>query len=156
MAIDYRPAEIIKKSLSKSKIKKLVGKDFSLNKLALKTINTQGIIPKKQLSQVTLKVLKSYKKRFENGESKEEIGIDLLAERLQNTAMKETTDVVTDAYYGEFYEWLPSDSETPDPEHQLKYGEIFQIGKGEMPQDRYGCKCGMRILTDDETLDLDL
>ncbi len=36
-------------------------------------------------------------------------------------------------------------SVTPDAEHKKKYGKRYQLGKGEKPGDRYGCKCGMDI-----------
>ena len=40
------------------------------------------------------------------------------------------------------------------PEHQLLYGKIFKVGEGDkngnMPCERYGCKCGIEWLTSDE------
>lgn len=156
MTIEYYPKDIIKKSLSSKNIKKLISGDFKLNKTVLNTLSSQGVLPKRELQTAALKVLKAYKKRLAEGETVSEIGTDLLVERIHNIAMQETTSIIKEAYRGEFYEWLPSESETPDPEHQLKYGKIYQIGKGEMPQDRFGCKCGMRILTEDEELDFEL
>lgn len=61
---------------------------------------------------------------------------------------------IKDRYEGEFYIWLPSDAEEPDPEHQLNYGKKFQVGEGEMPGDRFGCRCGMEILVPETKLDL--
>ena len=68
--------------------------------------------------------------------------------------MYQVSQEIKDKYKGDKYEWLPSDAEDPDPEHQLNYGKIFTIGEGEMPNERYGCRCGMRILTEDESLKL--
>jgi hypothetical protein len=70
----------------------------------------------------------------------------LLVNRVQNNIVFQIKEEIADAYAGEFYEWLPSDAETPDPIHQLNYGSTFQIGVDEMPGDRYGCRCGMNIL----------
>ena len=59
-----------------------------------------------------------------------------------------------DAALYEFYRWLPSDAKNPDPEHQLLYGKIFRVGEGDkegnMPGERYGCRCGIEWLTDEE------
>ena len=59
-----------------------------------------------------------------------------------------------DAALYEFYRWMPSDAKNPDPEHQLLYGKIFRVGEGDkegnMPGERYGCRCGIEWL-DSET-----
>lgn len=155
MTIEYQPKEIIEKSLSSKKIKKLITSDLKLNKAVLATLSSHSVLPKKELEIAALNILKKYRKRFKAGETLKVIGTSQLVNVIQNMAMQETTSLVKEAYMGEFYEWLPSEAENPDPEHQLKYGKKFQIGKGEMPQDRYGCKCGMRILTKEEELDFE-
>ncbi len=78
----------------------------------------------------------------------------LLVNRVQNSMVKQIAVSIKEEYLGEFYIWLPSDAMEPDPEHQLKYGKRFQIGKGEMPGDRDGCKCGMDILVKEKELEL--
>lgn len=78
-----------------------------------------------------------------------------LIQRVQNEIIFQVKERIKEKYDGEKYEWLPSDADEPDPEHQLLYGTIRTVGVGEMPGDRYGCKCGMRILTDEEKLNLD-
>lgn len=75
-------------------------------------------------------------------------------QRIQNNAVFEIAQSIKENYSGESYEWLPSDADEPDPEHQLNYGKIFQVGVGEMPGDRYGCKCGMNILVKETKLTL--
>ena len=45
--------------------------------------------------------------------------------------------------------WLPSKSTNPDRNHTVNYGKTFDITKGingELPGERYGCKCGLRII----------
>lgn len=59
-----------------------------------------------------------------------------LIQRVQNEVVFQVKEEIKDRYSGEFYVWLPSDADEPDPEHQLLYGEKFQVGVGEMPGDR--------------------
>ena len=53
---------------------------------------------------------------------------------------------------GKRYRWLPSGALNPDPEHQLLYGQIFNVGEGDkdgnMPGERYGCQCGIEWIDD--------
>ena len=54
----------------------------------------------------------------------------LLIQRVQNELVFQISNEIKGKYNGEFYEWLPSDASEPDPEHQLNYGKVFQIGSG--------------------------
>lgn len=163
MAIRYEPKKILRR-FKKAQVKRISGKDFRLNKAALNVVSKSWDLPKGKLEEVALKVIKGYKKKYiENiseGLSKSEAvkesvnGGKLLLQRVQNAAVYEMAREIETKYAGEFYEWLPSDAEEPDPEHQLNYGKVFQIGVGEMPGDRYGCKCGMNILVNDTKLNL--
>ena len=78
-----------------------------------------------------------------------------LIQRIQNELVFQIKEGIKEKYEGERYEWLPTDADEPDPEHQLNYGKIFVVGEGEMPGDRIGCKCGMRILVKETELKLD-
>jgi hypothetical protein len=116
-----------------------------------------GFINKKKVTSAALKAFKNYKKRIKADEDIEVVLLmdpKLLIQRVENAVVYQITEEIKDRYRGEFYEWLPSDAEEPDPEHQLNYGKIFQIGSGEQPGERYGCRCGMRILVKEEKLDL--
>lgn len=98
-----------------------------------------------------------YQERFAEGEvTKAELKDDpaLLIQRVQNQLVSQISEGIRENYAGEFYEWTPSDALEPDPEHQLLYGTTRQIGDGEQPGDRYGCKCGMNILVPGEKLEL--
>lgn len=162
MAIIYDPESLLKEIAPESKIKKMLKSGLSLKKAALSLISDVDFIDKAALLEVALKVVASYKKRIESLETKEKSKIKkeiknnprLLIQRVQNEILTQVTSEIKNKYSGEFYEWLPSKAAEPDPEHQLKYGEIYQVGVGEMPQDRWGCQCGMRILTDEEKLNL--
>lgn len=164
MAILYLPKNVIKRMMKKKQMEKLVSRDLTLNRAAVQLLERTGVLTKSTLETVALKVIKGYKKRYKdelkNGVSKSEALKDALSgkkqliQRVQNAAVSEIAGEIKEQYRGEFYEWLPSDAEEPDPEHQLNYGKVFQIGVGEMPGDRYGCKCGMNILVDKTRLTL--
>lgn len=121
-------------------------------------------ISKKTIEKVALKTVKQYKKRFKNEKesglsasaAKEAALADkkLMVNRVQSAIVLEVSQEIKKEYLGEFYIWLPSNAQEPDPEHQLNYGSTFQVGKGEMPGERYGCLCGMDILVKGTKLDI--
>ncbi len=155
MSIRYHPKDILKKAMRKKDLKNLVTNNLSLNKEALRIVSKSGVISKKEIETVALKVIKGYKKRYKEEIKNGAIAKDALKyaveggkqliSRVQNAAVYEMAQLIQVQYAGEFYKWLPSDADEPDPEHQLKYGEIFQIGVGE---------CGMEILVKETTLNL--
>lgn len=162
MAIEYDPSKILKKVASKGRIEKLVSRNLTLNRAAVTTLEDIGVLPKKDIQDVALKVIRNYRDRVaaevDDGTSEAEAIRNLdksqLVQRVQNAALQEISATIKEGYAGEFYEWLPSDAAVPDPEHQLNYGRKFQIGVGEMPGERFGCRCGMRILVPETKLGL--
>lgn len=158
MSIFYDPKELLNKIAPQKKIKKLLKSNVSLKKTALAFVDSFSFIDKKAVSRVALKTIKSYEDRLAADDvAKSEILKDpkLLIQRVQNELVFQISNEIKGKYNGEFYEWLPSDASEPDPEHQLNYGKVFQIGSGEMPGDRIGCRCGMNILVDQTELKLD-
>jgi hypothetical protein len=157
MSIKYFPERLLKKIAPAKKIENLLSGKVTLKKSALSFVDDIDFLDKKRVSEVALKTVKGYKKRIkEDRDQKSEILDDpiQLIQRVQNEVLAQVAVAITEKYEGEFYIWLPSDAEEPDPEHQLKYGKKYQIGVGEMPQDRYGCKCGMEILVKEKELNL--
>lgn len=155
--IKYDPSKILKKIASGKKIEDMVTESLSLNRSALKITSEFDFLDSKAINRVALKTIKGYKRRVkEDPELKSELLDDpaQLIQRVQNEVVFQVSSEIKDQYSGEFYIWLPSDAEEPDPEHQLNYGKKFQIGDGEMPGERYGCRCGMDILVKENTLDL--
>lgn len=162
--IRYLPTKILKKIAPEKLVKKLVKGNLTLNRTALTMVTKADFLTKKTMENVALKVLKTYKEKYRaeraDGVSKtlaiEETVNDkkLMVNRVQNSVIFEVHNEIKDQFLGEFYEWLPSDAEIPDPLHQLNYGETFQVGVGEMPGDRYGCRCGMNILVSENKLEL--
>lgn len=167
MAIFYDPKKMLNKIAPDSKIKKLMSRRLDAKKAAFSFIDDIPFLNKKAVVDVTLKTLKSYRQRRDReiaSGSKadgQELESDLydspmqLIQRVQNEVVFQVSQEIKSQYQGERYEWLPSDADEPDPEHQLNYGKIFVVGEGEMPGERYGCKCGMRILVNETELKLD-
>lgn len=167
MSIVYDPKKILKKLAPDKKIDRMLTKRVTLKRAALSFLNDADFIDKKKVSEIALKTIRGYQEReakaqAESGERsagkevRDEILDDpkQLIQRVQNEVIYQVKEEIKYQYKGEFYEWLPSDASEPDPEHQLNYGKIFKVGEGEMPGDRYGCRCGMRILVDEEELKL--
>jgi hypothetical protein len=158
--ITYEPSKIVKRFASDKKVAKLITQKASINKIALQFIAGLDFVSTPQLKRLVLKTIKEYKKRFEEkdltkAEQKKELkNPKQLVHRVQNLVVTEVSKEIRSQYKGRWYEWLPSDASEPDPQHQLKYGKRYRVGVGEMPGDRYGCRCGMRIITDDSRLDL--
>lgn len=158
MTIKYDPTSELRKIAPESKIKKLVSKgSVSLKKSALSFVDAIDFLDKRAVSKVALKTIKGYKKRLKDeAVDKTELLKDprQLIQRVQNEVVFQIAESIKETYTGEKYEWLPSDADEPDPEHQLNYGKVFTVGEGEMPGDRYGCRCGMNILVKESKLNL--
>lgn len=157
MAIIYDPANLVKKIASDRKIKSLLKSNLSLKKAALNFVDKFDVINKTDVGRVALKTIKGYKQRVKEDPSLiDEISANpaQLIQRVQNEVIFQIATDIKSKYEGEQYTWLPSDADEPDPEHQLNYGKVFTIGDGEMPGDRYGCRCGMEILVKESALEL--
>ncbi len=157
MSIKYFPEKLLKKIAPQSKIEKLVSSRATLKKTALSFVDDIDFLDKKKINDVALKVIKSYKQRIKEDPTIKSDLLDdpaQLVQRVQNEVVFQVSQGIRENYGGEFYTWLPSEAEEPDPEHQLNYGKEFQIGQGEQPGDRYGCLCGMEILVKENSLNL--
>lgn len=155
--IRYEPSKLLGRIAPERKIEKLLKSNLTLKRAALGFAEKVDFLDEDAVARVALKTIKGYRKRVkEDPELKSEILDDpaQLIQRVQNEVVFQVANEIRDQYAGEFYTWLPSDAEEPDPEHQLNYGMEFQIGDGEMPGDRFGCRCGMQILVDSTRLQL--
>lgn len=162
--IKYEPKEFLKKIAPKAKIEKLVTGKLTVNRAVLSLVTEADFLSKQSVETTALKTIRQYKERYykerEDGATPAQAREDalndkkLLVNRVQNTIVNQVAGEIKDQYRGEFYRWLPSDASEPDPVHQLNYGKKFQIGKGEMPGDRFGCRCGMEILVKETKLEL--
>ena len=148
---------MLNKIAPKKEIKKLITSKASLKKTSLSFVNKVDFLSKKSIEKVALKTIKGYKERIKKDSSeKKEITKDpiQLIQRVQNEVVLEITELIRLKYRGKFYIWLPTDATEPRPLHQLNYGKKFQIGDDEMPGDLPGCRCGMKILVPEKTLEL--
>lgn len=156
--IIYDPEALLRRIAPSRKIEKLLTDSVSLKKSALSFVSGVDFLSKKAISRVAAKTIKGYRARIKlDPKAEKEILSDpkQLIQRVQNEVILQIGSEIKDTYYGEKYEWLPSDAEEPDPEHQLNYGKVFVIGQGEMPGERIGCRCGMNILVKGSTLDIE-
>lgn len=168
MAIVYDPRKMLKKLAPEKKIKRTLKGDVSLKRSALSFVDGVDFIDKKAVTKVALNTVRGYQERIAKAQvdagfdkaAGDELAKKILSDpkqliqRIQNSLIFQIKEGIKEKYAGEKYEWLPSDAEEPDPEHQLNYGKIFVVGDGEMPGDRDGCKCGMRILVNETELKL--
>jgi hypothetical protein len=162
--IVFKPIDFLKKIAPPSLVKRLVTNRLTVNQAVLTMLARSGVMTKKSLEALALKIIKQYREKFRSlvaeGEAKSRALQDALAERklivqrVQGAIVEEIADDIKKVYRGERYVWLPSTADEPDPLHQLFYGKKRRIGVGEMPGDRFGCKCGMKILVDDDELEL--
>lgn len=165
MAITFLPTNVLKRVASKKTVERLVTQKLTLNRAAVATLSRTSGLSKAALERIALRVIKSYRKTYGDerragasiAQAIEDALNDkrLMLQRVQNAVVYEITEDIKRQYRGEHYEWLPSDADEPDPLHQLNYGKIFQLGVGEAPGDRYGCRCGMRILVNESQLKLE-
>jgi hypothetical protein len=148
VAYRYEPSKLIKKLKIREKAGKLENKSGSINKAAFKSLTEFGVLPKKVLENVALKVIKQQKKSGGDHDEK------LMQARVQSAALYEQSKVIKKAYRGEYYRWLKSTAKEPRQEHIKNYGKIFQLGVGDDdgndPGDLFGCQCGMELLVDDD------
>lgn len=157
MAITYFPDDYLKRIVSRKQIEQMINRKTgaSLKKAALNFADGFDFLDKGQIAETALKVMGDYEKRIDAEKiSRKQILANpkQLIQRVQNSIVWQISNTIESQYSGQAYEWLPSGAEDPDPLHQLNYGQIFIIGVGDMPGKRYGCQCGMRILTDKERL----
>jgi hypothetical protein len=155
--IKYDPSRLLSRIAPQGKIKKLISRKLTVKKAALSFLDDLDFVNKAEITRLILKVIKNYEDRIDDEPGLKDKLLKnpaLLIQRVQSAIVTQVTEEIRDKYRGEYYVWLPSDADEPDPEHQLKYGKKYQVGVGEMPGDRFGCRCGMEILVDEKQLKL--
>ena len=172
MAIVYDPSKMLKKIAPEAKIKRMVSGNLSLKRTAMSFVNGIDFLDKKAIAKVASKTVRGYQERAakasidagyerSSGDKVESEILDdpkQLIQRVQNEVVFQVSQQIKEQYKGERYEWLPSDAEEPDPEHQLNYGKIFVLGENDYEGREFGtdgCKCGMRILVNETQLKLE-
>lgn len=155
----WLPREYVKKALPKGFFsRKLLTNKLNVKRVYLRALLTATTLSKREIKNTIYKVIDFYREKIETLKDegvkayKSEALNDekLLKQRVENLVIWNEAQEQKRDHAGEFYVWLPSSSKEPDPQHQLKYGKVYQVGVGEFPNERYGCKCGARFLTDEE------
>jgi len=138
----------------------LTKKGLSLKKKAMQALILATPAGEKDIQSTVLKVAATYRNKvdelLDEGLPKARAnlfaknGEKLLRQRIESLVVYSEIQRLKEENEGEKYRWLPSGADEPDPEHQLLYGKIFDVGEGDndgnMPGERYGCQCGMEIL----------
>lgn len=160
----FYPDEFLRKALGKGFFKKrILNTNLDLKKAQIAAILKSDIVSvsKKDLTKTINGVIDEYdtklgKQKVGAKDLKRQIYEDqaLLRNRIAGLVVYNEVIKIKEEHQGQYYRWLPSDAENPDPLHSLLYGKVFKIGEGDdegnMPGERYGCKCGMEILTKKE------
>ena len=163
----FNPTQFLKLVLGAGFFKnRILTNELDFKKSVMSAILKATTLKKREVNATIYKVVDKYKKKMNN--LKEE-GIRayksealnnevLLKDRIENLVLWNEVQELKEEHEGEYYRWLPSSAEEPDPEHQLLYGKIFKVGEGDkdgnMPAERYGCKCGIEFLTASEAKNL--
>lgn len=159
----FYPSRFIKKVLPKSFFKgNILNGKLDIKKKTMQALILANSGSKSKLKQSIYKTIEQYKskadalkekgvKAFKANALNDEV---LLKNRIEHLVVFNEVKNIAKDNKGKQYEWLPSDANEPDPEHQLLYGQIFEVGEGDsegnMPGERYGCHCGMRFLDNNE------
>jgi hypothetical protein len=162
----FYPDKFKKKVLPKSFFDEelLTKKNLTLKQKAMQALILATDLDEKDLSKTILNVTKIYQNRIddlsEEGIPKTKASIiakdgeKLLRQRVESLVVFSQVQKIKGENEGQYYRWLPSGAINPDPQHQLLYGQTFLVGEGDdegnMPGERYGCQCGMEILTVNE------
>lgn len=155
----FYPDRFLKSILPRSFYKaELTSRGFSLKREAKRYLQKAVVIGGAELEETIENTLDQYAEKALDlradrvkGFFKHAVNEDaLLRNRIEGTLIFAQVENLKKEHKGEMYEWLPSDAEEPDPEHQLLYGKVFKVGEGDsngnMPGERFGCRCGIKFL----------
>ncbi len=149
--------EVLPKGFFKSASKYLTRGAKGIKKILLRALITATTLSGKEIKESLGKVVDFYQKKIDKLKDehvKKPVTTalnneKLLKSRVENLVTWNEAMRLKEERKGQHYIWLPSSSETPRPEHQLRYGEIFTVGDGIFPGEEYGCKCGALFIDDD-------
>lgn len=163
------PKTILKKALPDGFFNRelLTKKNLTLKQNAMQALILGTQAGERQITASVAKVAEIYRNKIdaleEGGLPRAKAGFlakdgeKLLQQRIEGIVIYDAVQQIKSDNEGEKYRWLPSSSENPDPQHQLLYGQIFNVGEGDdegnMPMERYGCQCGIEILSAKDAVD---
>ncbi len=163
------PNTILKKALPDGFFDEdlLTKKNLSLKQKAMQALILGTQASKRDINHLVLGVATIYQNKIDDltdgGVPKAKASVmakdgeKLLQQRITSLVLYSEVQSIKKDNEGEKYRWLPSSSENPDPEHQLLYGKVFDVGEGDsegnMPMERWGCNCGMETLSSKKSSD---
>lgn len=166
MGDKFYPDRFLKQVMPKSFYTQgLVSKNFTLQKGAISAINRARLATGRAIDKTVYDVLLQYKAKYKDLIAAEDFGKaqafeaavggeNLLRQRIEQAVIFDKIQDLKAEHKGEYYRWMPSSAENPDPQHGLLYGKIFRVGEGDkegnMPGERYGCQCGIEWLNSGE------
>lgn len=165
MGEKFYPDRFLKQVMPKSFYTQgLVSKNFTLQKGAISAINRARLATGRPIDKTVYDVLLQYKAKYKDLIAAEDFGKaqafeaalngeNLLRQRIEQAVIFDKIQDLKAQHKGEYYRWMPSSAENPDPQHGLLYGKIFRVGEGDkdgnMPGERYGCQCGIEWIDSD-------
>jgi hypothetical protein len=165
MTVIFNPTALLDRVAPEERIVGILNADLSVKKRAIRTLARADFLSSKNLYSAFKNVSKFYKKKvkslMKDGELKSDAIEDtvndgrLLVSRVHNEIVQQASAEIKDRYGGDKFRWLPSDANEPDPQHQAKYGKVYRIGEDEIPGERFGCRCGMEILTKENSTEFE-
>lgn len=163
----FNPVQYLKTLFGEGFFKgRLLNSDLELKQLALQSILKATNLSKREVEATVYKVVDNYEEKMKKLKKEKVRAFKakalnnevLLKDRIENLVLWNEVQHLKEEHQGQYYRWLPSSSKIPDPEHQLLYGKIFKVGEGDkegnMPSERYGCKCGIQFLTAKEAKEM--
>lgn len=162
MVNEFLPEEFLRQVLPKSFFTKgIVTSKMKANQIVLRSLYRLNFVNNKDIFMSVFSALDIYLKKYKAIIEEEKItkplavkealsSQALIKNRVENLILWSKAQEIREDRKGDYYIWLPSRSKEPRPEHQLRYGKVYQVGKGILPMEEYGCKCGLRFLTQKE------
>lgn len=161
MSLMFDPKEYLKKVLPKDfERKKILNNKIDVKREVLSSLTQAKAVNGREIKSSIYNTVEHYKHKYDElraqglsvkGAVQEATGDEaLLRQRIYSTLIYDEVQELKQQYAGWDYKWLPSEAENPDPEHQLLYGKIFKVGRGDkngfMPGERWGCRCGIEFI----------
>src|SRR5688572_8717274 len=110
MAIRFQPSKLLRKVAPKKTVAKLVSQKLTLNRTAVTMLSKSGVLKKKKLEEIAIKVIRGYRKAYGDerkaGASVVEATAEALngkkqmVQRVQNAVVHEIAEDVKREYRG--------------------------------------------------------
>lgn len=134
--------------------RKILTRELDPKKTVMRAIVSATIVSKRDLNETYARAIGFYdtkiaKLKNDGVRAYKSQALDnerLLKSRIANLIIWNEVQEIKKENKGRRYRWLPSSAKEPRADHQLRYGQVFTVGDGEMPGEAYGCQCGIEWL----------